>query len=287
MAQFDAFLVANAVGTNRKLRRLSPAERWCVVAGVWALASMSPIRGYLLVADGVPATAEDFAEQAGVSVAVARATLAKMRTLGMLERDPNLGAEHVHAWHDHQPEPSHRPSDTREAWRERKARQRARDPAGEGAGEGAAAGHDGHAAVTRDRSRVRPSRHAPEEKGSEANGSEPPRPPASGGRARARTRAREAYDGDLAAYLAAHPVTAELCARWEPLRGSVAGRLGGERATGYLATLHPHSLNGSLVLGTARPELALVIQQAIGRAIEHEAGLPLRILPCGCEVRRP
>src|SRR5258708_35683637 len=121
-------MVRVEIGNSRKLRRFTAAERWCVVAGVWALAAKSPVRGNLLIAPNVPADDGDIAEQAGVKIATARATLARMRELGMLEADREVGAELVHGWHVHQPEP--KPSESPEAWRERKRPPR---PAGPGA----------------------------------------------------------------------------------------------------------------------------------------------------------
>lgn len=132
MSGYDFFLVYTKLGTDRKLRRFNAAEKWCVVHGVWATAAESPTRGYLLIAGNEAATEEDFAAQAGVSVAVARATVKRMRELGMLEMDAEMGVEHVHDWHDVQKDP--KPSETREAWRDRKRRSRE--------------GHAGHKGVT-------------------------------------------------------------------------------------------------------------------------------------------
>ena len=124
MSGFDSILVRVEIGGSRKLRRFTPAERWCVVAGVWALAAKAPLRGYLLIAEGIAVEPADIAEQAGVTPAIARSTLAKLRDLGMLEHDDEHGAEFVHDWHNHQPEP--KASETPTEWRERKRRQRAR-----------------------------------------------------------------------------------------------------------------------------------------------------------------
>jgi hypothetical protein len=134
---YDSFLVTANLGANRKVRRLTPAERWCAVHGVWAIAAESPHRGQLWIADGVAATEKDYAELAGVSIAVAKSTVRKMRELGMLE--PGDGAEYVHDWDQHQREP--KPSDSPESRRERKRASRAR-----------------HAKVTRDIDQS----HAPE-----------------------------------------------------------------------------------------------------------------------------
>jgi DNA-binding transcriptional regulator YhcF (GntR family) len=102
--KFDRFMVDVNIGTNRKLRRLTPAERWCHVAGVLAVAAHAPIRGCLLVGDHDPVP-RDYAEQAGVTVAVATATLAKLRDLGIVEYDGEQGCERIHDWDDHNPAP--------------------------------------------------------------------------------------------------------------------------------------------------------------------------------------
>jgi hypothetical protein len=128
VTRYDSILVATTVGGNRKLRRMRPEHRWTVIAGVWALAGESPIRGYLLITEQEHVSDQDIAERAGVTLKVVRATLTQMRALAMLEWDENIRAEHVHDWHEHQPDP--RPSDTREAWRDRKRRQRDKSRAG-------------------------------------------------------------------------------------------------------------------------------------------------------------
>lgn len=125
-AVFDRFMCANNIGTNRKLRRLPVAQRWTYVAGVLALASQSPIRGALLITDGEPVTAEDVAEEATVSLAVATGALESFRKLGMLDRDEH-GIEWVHDWDKLNPSP--KPSDSPDATRARKRDQRARDKA--------------------------------------------------------------------------------------------------------------------------------------------------------------
>lgn len=124
MSEFDSIMVRVEIGGNRKLRRFTPEERWCVIAGVWALAAKSPIRGYLMISDKLPVEEQDIAEQAGVKAQTVRSTLKKMRDLGMLEVDSELEAEHVHDWHTHQAEP--KPSETKDAWRKRKREQRER-----------------------------------------------------------------------------------------------------------------------------------------------------------------
>lgn len=119
---FDSFLVRNKIGTSRSLRRLTPAERWCYVAGVLGIASDSPVRGALLITDGEPATVEDIADQAGVPRAVAQRTLNKLTTLNKIELDSEFNCYVIPNWNRHQP--ASKSSETREAWRERKRRSR-------------------------------------------------------------------------------------------------------------------------------------------------------------------
>lgn len=163
---FDRFMVADDIGTNRKLRRLPVAQRWVYVAGVLALAAQSPIRGALLIADGEPATEDDVAMQATVPVKDARAALAAFRRLGMLDADED-GVEWVHDWDKMNKDP--KPSDEPSAARDRKRRQRAKSRAG-------------HADVTRDNAGVSRESHAPEvEVEEEVEELHPPTPPQAGG----------------------------------------------------------------------------------------------------------
>lgn len=123
--RFDSILVRVDIGASRTMRRLTVAERWTFVAGVLALASKSPLRGALLVADGEPVTTTDIADQAGVPNATAKSSLDKLRRLKVVEWDDDIGALIVVNWHDYQREP--RASDSRQAWRDRKAKQRERE----------------------------------------------------------------------------------------------------------------------------------------------------------------
>lgn len=120
---FDRFMLHIGVGRAPKLRRLTPQERWALVAGAWALAAESPVRGALLIAEGVPVETRDVADAAGVSRKVAQSALDKSRELSLIETID--GVEWVHDWHDYNPDP--RPSDSPEAVAERKRRQRERE----------------------------------------------------------------------------------------------------------------------------------------------------------------
>lgn len=73
--------------TDRKLRRLTPAQRWLWVA-VLATARQSPEPGVLLIAEGIPATVADLAELAGVTKTEARKGLDRMFELGLIVGEP-------------------------------------------------------------------------------------------------------------------------------------------------------------------------------------------------------
>lgn len=128
------------VGVARKYRRMSVQERWATVAGVFSLAAKSPVSGALLITYGVEVTAEDIAEQSGVSQRVANSTLTQLKALGELVRNEELGAWQIEDWTSHQPAPRRRkPSDSAESTRERKRRSRAVTPSH---------ARDGHAVTT-------------------------------------------------------------------------------------------------------------------------------------------
>jgi hypothetical protein len=162
VASFDHFLVHQDIGQSRKLyRNLTPAERWCYVGGVLALAAAAPIRGRLLVGDE-RADESDVARQANVSVAIARATLAKLREIERLVPDEEFDCERVHDWDEHNPEPK---KDRTAPERMRRYRERLRRNEGRNTGSNARNGNEG---VT-----------APEVE-EEVEGKEPPLPPKGG-----------------------------------------------------------------------------------------------------------
>jgi hypothetical protein len=92
------------IGRNLKVARLTTPERWCMVAGVLAIAAKAPVRGALLIGDQ-RVEAADVARQADVPRATAAATLRKLRELGMLHEDEEIGAEVVHDFNDWNPAP--------------------------------------------------------------------------------------------------------------------------------------------------------------------------------------
>jgi hypothetical protein len=83
------------------------------------------VRGALLVSQDEPATIEDIADESAVDDAVAKAMVDKLLKLGTLAEDEALGCLRFSNWDQFNPAP--KPSDTREAWRERKRKQRAKE----------------------------------------------------------------------------------------------------------------------------------------------------------------
>ncbi len=218
---FDRFMVDIHIGANLKLHRLTPAERWCYVAGVLSVAAQAPIRGCLVIGDE-DATPGDFAKRAHVTKAVATSTIDKLRCLGVIEPDDDLGCYRVHDWDEYQVAPRMDPTnaDRQRKWRERR----------------------NAASVTlRNAEKNRYVTQGREEKGRE----EPPLPPASGGPRLVeqspflpprpiggRRREQEAYRQALDAFADAHfpDIDPEL------VRG-VIGAVGGARTAD---DLRPH-----------------------------------------------
>jgi hypothetical protein len=119
--KLPAFMLSHGLSANRKIRRLSDAEFRCYVCGVLDLAGLSPVRGVLLIAPGEKATPADIAKAAEVSEQVARSTLRKLRRLETIVPVGD-GTERLKNWDVWNPPP--RPSETPEAWRDRKAKER-------------------------------------------------------------------------------------------------------------------------------------------------------------------
>lgn len=102
---FNRFMVANDNGRNLKLSRFTDAEFRAFIQGVLPIASQATPRGAFMVG-GQPATAEDVVFMAPkVSKRAAESTLQKMRELGMLEADDELGGEWVHDFDKLNPAP--------------------------------------------------------------------------------------------------------------------------------------------------------------------------------------
>jgi hypothetical protein len=120
---YDKFMVAYKIGADRQLRRVPAQQRWVWVAGVLALAAQSPIRGALLLVDADPVMPKDVADEASVTVHLARKALASFRSLGLITPDDELGCDLVPNFNLYNPPPS---STSIEGERLRKREQRAR-----------------------------------------------------------------------------------------------------------------------------------------------------------------
>jgi hypothetical protein len=130
---FDKYFLVIGAGRNRKLVRLTDSERCAHFLGICSLAAQSPLRGYLLITEGEEVTAEEIANEAGgqVTVRVAESTMEKLKRVGVLERDDNLGAWFVHDWWEVNPDP--RPDSSNA---DRQARYRARNASSNASGNG-------------------------------------------------------------------------------------------------------------------------------------------------------
>lgn len=119
--KFDRFMVATDNGHNLKLARFTDGEFRALVQGVWPIAAKADPRGAFMIGQ-TPATADDIVFLAPkVSRRTAAACIAKMRELGMLEHDDELGGEWVHDWDIVNPAPK---TDKTNADRQRRFRER-------------------------------------------------------------------------------------------------------------------------------------------------------------------
>lgn len=105
----------------------------------------------------------------------------------------------------------------------------------------------------------------------------PPDPPQGG-----RSRDREKWKKEMAAWVAAHPVTSELSEILEPVVKSVSERVGDSEAAIWLSSLHAHSADGVLVIGAPSSRAGWVWDR-FGKALQEAAGMPVRVIDCGCE----
>jgi hypothetical protein len=113
-------MVQVGMGTHPKLGQLTDSERCAHVFGVLAVASLSPVRGLLLVGNR-PVEPTDVARMAGVSPRVAASTIHKLQEAGAIEHDEEFGCLRVHDWEDVNPEPK---ADRTHAERQRRYRER-------------------------------------------------------------------------------------------------------------------------------------------------------------------
>lgn len=128
---FERVMVHNSIRRSEKLRRLAVPERWAFMIAL-SIAGDAPVRGRLMIADGVPVTAADIGHAADVDEPVVHSMIARLLEYGTLVRGDDGVLEFAN-WSSFNPEP--KASDSREAWRERKrlerARKRADTPASE------------------------------------------------------------------------------------------------------------------------------------------------------------
>lgn len=138
-----------------KLKRLPPAQRWVWIA-VLTIASQSPQRGRLLIAEGEPATTEDVVLMAAVDRADVAAALEAFERQGMIHRDGDVWV--VTNWDKRQ-----RVSDDA-AIRKRRQRERERSAEGPdgGGGGGVDASRDGHTPDTETETETDTAAGAPE-----------------------------------------------------------------------------------------------------------------------------
>jgi N-terminal phage replisome organiser (Phage_rep_org_N) len=79
----------NEVTSDRKLRRLPPAQRWLWIA-VLVIARQSPEAGRLLLAEGVPVTNEDIADAAAIPMSDVECGILAFSQSGMLHLDGDV-----------------------------------------------------------------------------------------------------------------------------------------------------------------------------------------------------
>lgn len=119
--QFDRFMVANDNGRNLKLARFTDGEFRALIQGILPIASEATPRGSFMVG-GQAATADDVTFLAPkVSKRTAQRAIDRMRSLGMLEFDDEIGGEWIHDWDLLNPAPK---TDRTNAERQRRFRER-------------------------------------------------------------------------------------------------------------------------------------------------------------------
>lgn len=87
--------------SDRKMRRLTPAQRWLWVS-VLAAARQSCIPGFLMVSEKVAYSWHDLADFAGMRLRDVERGTALFSEMGMIEFDRDLGAWRVPKWNDRQ-----------------------------------------------------------------------------------------------------------------------------------------------------------------------------------------
>lgn len=120
--KFDRYMIVAGSARHAKFRRLTTAERHAFFLGVLSLAAQAPIRGCLLVGD-LQADENDVAGEADVTVREARSAMEKLRAVGVIYRDEDLGCERVHDFEEWNPPPKR---DATNADRQRRYKDRLR-----------------------------------------------------------------------------------------------------------------------------------------------------------------
>lgn len=120
--KFDRYFVAHGAARHVKFRRLNTMERHAFFLGVLSIAGQAPLRGCLLVGS-LKAEPEDIAQEADVHVKFAASALEKLREVGVIYSDEELGCERVHDFEDWNPAPR---VDTTSAERQKRYRDRLR-----------------------------------------------------------------------------------------------------------------------------------------------------------------
>lgn len=92
---------------DRKLSRLTPAQRWLWVV-MMSCARESPVTGFLMLSERTPVTAVDLAAESGVALKQVEAGIKVMEELGMVEHASEMGAWFIPSWWDRQFESDHR-----------------------------------------------------------------------------------------------------------------------------------------------------------------------------------
>jgi hypothetical protein len=117
-------MVHQRIASHWKVRQLARVRegRWCFVAGILAIASASPERGRLLMANGRPATLDDIAEWAEVRRDIARKAIAFAIETELIHDDD--GTLSVRDWDEYQTPPRSDPTAAERQKRHRRRRDR-------------------------------------------------------------------------------------------------------------------------------------------------------------------
>lgn len=86
---------------DKKLRRLTPAQRWLWVV-IMACARESPLPGFLMLSVSVALSWEDVADAAGMKVKEVEAGAEVMHLLEMIDFDSDLKAWFLPKWNERQ-----------------------------------------------------------------------------------------------------------------------------------------------------------------------------------------